>query len=51
MVRHQTCWKAPVVDSLTTCQNVSNCQSSGFHAGIGSLLMSMVPLKATAMTA
>ena len=31
--------------------NVANCQSSGFHAGIGSPKMLMLPLNATAMTA
>ena len=36
---------------MTTLLKVANSQSSGFHAGIGSLKMLIWPLKATAMTA
>ena len=38
-------------ESETTSVNVANSQSSGFHAGIGSLKMLIWPLNATAMTA
>ncbi len=50
-MRIHTAWKGPEMESETTCLNVANCQSSGFHAGIGSPKMLMLPLKATAMTA
>ncbi len=35
-VRIHTVWYSPLTDSVSTCWNVANCQSSGFHAGIGS---------------